>query len=217
MRDRFVLRWVVVGTIGTVLGLGAAGFIGLMGLAAESFSAAVTAGIMFGLAIGVTIGLAQGLLLSGRVEGISSTRWAVYTSAGAALAWAVVAYPIGQLADIGADPGWTARVLGAIVVGLPAGGIVGFVQWRELGRVVPDSWTSIVIQAFAWMIGALILVVADGLLRDQAAQITAVGLAALALAVAGAVVGLIQGIALNRMLPSAAHEITAKGRMAPMP
>lgn len=206
MRFRFLIRWMAIGVIGTVVGLGAAGFVGLMGLAAESFSAAVTAGIMFGAAIGVSIGLAQGIVLSGRLEDISSSRWATYTAAGAALAWAAVAYPIGRLAEAGADPTWATRLLWAVAIGLAGGAIVGFVQWLELRRVVPNSWISVVAQAVAWMVGAFILAVADGLIGDDISEIPAIALAAAGLALAGAVVAFVQGSALDRLLPPVSTE-----------
>ncbi len=203
MRHTFLVRWIAIGVIGTVVGLGAGGFVGLMGLAAESLSAAVSAGIVFGAAIGVSIGLAQGLVLSGRLETISASRWATYTAAGAALAWAAVAFPISRLAAVGADPSWTTRLLWSVAIGLAAGGIVGVLQWLELRRALPSSSITIAAQAVGWMIGALVLTTADGLIRDNIEDISAIGLGAVALALAGAVVALAQGVALDRILPKA--------------
>ena len=211
MRYGFVLRWMAIGAIGTVVGLGAAGFVGLMGLAAESMSAAVSAGVVFGAAIGVSIGLAQGLVLSRRNEQISASRWATYTAVGAAVAWAAVAYPIGQLAEVGADPTWTERLLWSVAIGLAAGGIVGFVQWLELRRTVADSWQTIAVQAFAWMVGALILVGADGVIGEDVAELTSIGIAAAALALAGTVVASIQGAALDRMIPASTAKPAKQG------
>lgn len=214
MRGKFLVRWIGVGAIGTLLGLGAGGFVGLMGLAAESISAAITAGLVFGAAIGVSIGLAQGMILSSRLENVSASRWASFTALGAAAAWAVVAYPIGRLAEVGSDPSWTTRLLGAVAVGFVAGGIVGLVQWFELERALPGSKSTILIQAAAWVPGALILAVVDGVIRTDLGEPGAVAVAAAALVAAGAVVALVQGLALDRRLP---EPVSPPSTRAPAP
>ena len=205
MRNGFVIRWTMIGAVGTVVGLSVAGFIGLMGLAAESFLAALTSGIVFGATIGVSIGLAQGSVLARHVEGLSPTRWATYTAVGAALAWAVVAYPIGQLAIEGLEPGWTERILWSIAIGLVAGGIVGLIQWLDLRLLVSHSLTTIASQAIAWSVGAVILGTVDGLIRTELSERAGLLAAAGALFVAGATVGLIHGAFVQRMLPSEQH------------
>lgn len=201
MRNGFVTRWTAIGVIGTVVGLGVAGFVGLMGLAADSFGASVTSGLVFGATIGVSIGLAQGSLLARRVDGLSPTRWAVFTAAGAAVAWAVVAYPIGQLAIEGVEPGWTERILWSIAIGVTAGGIVGFVQWLDLRHRVPDSRATVAVQAGAWAVGAVVLGTIDGLVSTDVSEPTGLVLVAAALCVAGGAVGLIQGLFLQRLVP----------------
>lgn len=201
MRNGFVIRWTAIGAIGTVIGLGVAGFVGLMGLAAESLMASVTSGLVFGATIGVSIGLAQGAVLAGRVDGLSPTRWATHTAGGAAVAWAVVAYPIGQLAIEGVEPSWPERILWAIAIGVAAGGIVGFIQWLDLRHHVPDSRATIASQAAAWSVGAVILGTIDGLVGTELSEPTGVLLVAGALLLAGATVGLIQGIFLRGLIP----------------
>ena len=107
---------------------------------------------------GLSVGAAQAAVLRRHAAGVDGRRWVRATMVGAAFAWFVgmgggalmgssVAPP--ALLVVVLVPGWTAALLA-----------MGFLQWRVLRATVPRSARWVPVNAGAWLLGVMIVVVA---------------------------------------------------------
>lgn len=107
---------------------------------------------------GLSVGVAQATVLRRTLPEVDRRRWVRATALGAAFAWFVgmgggalmgssVAPPLLLLVVM--VPAWTAALLA-----------MGFLQWRVLRETVPHSGRWVPVNAGAWLLGVMIVVVA---------------------------------------------------------
>lgn len=106
---------------------------------------------------GLSVGVAQASVLRRHAAGVDGRRWIRATVVGAAFAWFV---GMGGGALMGSSvapalllvvmvPAWIAALLA-----------MGFLQWRVLRHTVPRSGRWVPVNAGAWLLGVMIVVVA---------------------------------------------------------
>ena len=107
---------------------------------------------------GLSVGAAQAAVLRRHAAGVDGRRWIRATVVGAAFAWFV---GMGGGALMGSSVAPTAVLL---VVMVPAWTVallaMGFLQWRVLRDTVPRSGRWVPVNAGAWLLGVMIVVVA---------------------------------------------------------
>jgi hypothetical protein len=203
-------RWVLANSLAELVGLGATFAIG-MGLFSgldETSGAAPT--IMSALLMtssgvieGVVVGLAQWWVLRDLWPAISWRSWAPATVVGALVAWFLGSLPMTLAGLSGADQGQpvqepeaAAMTLLAAGMGLVAGLVLAFPQWRVLRTTARRAWLWLPANSVAWAAGMPIIFAAVDLAIERGTVVGGVVTMAVALLVAGAVVGAIHGTAL---------------------
>jgi deazaflavin-dependent oxidoreductase (nitroreductase family) len=197
LRGRLLLRrWIAWATIGEACGFAVPAVVGAATVdvsAAISFAALLAAGAVEG----AMLGAAQAHVLRQAVPGLPSGRWTARTSAAAVLAYALGLTP-STLAGSWPRP---ALIAFAAVAGVVLLVSIGAAQWTVLRDHVPHAARWIAITAGAWLAGlAAFLVVATPLWQPgQPLWLTVLigGLAGLLMA---AVVAVLTGIGLTRLL-----------------
>ncbi len=204
------LRWVLANGIGELLGLGGTFAIGLvlftkMGEPQNALQALGMAALMTssGLLEGTVVGLAQWAVMRRPFPRLGRGVWVGATIAGALVAWALGSVPM-TVASLGAQaeqaagpepPQWIV-LLAAGGMGLAAGAILGWPQWRALRRIVWGAGLWIPANSLAWAVGMPIVFSAVDLAQQSGSTGGAVATMAAAVALTGAVVGAIHGLAL---------------------
>ncbi|HTS79524.1 MAG TPA: hypothetical protein VMH40_02900 [Myxococcaceae bacterium] len=208
-------RWILANALGELLGLGGVAF--LAGatlpamerlLAGSSLRPLVAAGwlVALGAFEGWVVGHAQALALSGTA--IVARAWVRATVLGAVLAWAlgmlpstVMAFlPHAQDAAAGPGPSRLVRLFLASSLGLVAGPILAAVQVRELRRVARRPGLWLLANALGWALGMPPVFAGIRALALHGPRPGVLLGCAAALFGAGAVVGLVEGLFLVRML-----------------
>jgi hypothetical protein len=208
-------RWVGANALGEALGLGGTALVGAalfpalgdgVGLLSALGVAAVA--IAAGTAIeGLAVGTAQWLILRRPLPGIDWRTWAGATALGAGVAWTFGMLP-STLMSIGQDAGQgTATEPSAAIVyalafamGLVLGPVLGCAQWMVLRRHVRGAGLWMPANALAWAFGMVIVFAGVSAVFDRGVSPGSLALAILSLAVTGAVVGGIHGLALVRLV-----------------
>jgi hypothetical protein len=208
-RNIFWLQWVAANSFAEFVGLGG---VALLGFAIfQRFGEPHGAAQSIGLAV-VMVALGA---LEGAVVGMAQARlpelrgWVSATMVGAAVAWAMGMVPstyfsfneVPSPSPVN-EPSLSMILLLAALLGLIAGPLLAFFQWRKLRKVVPHGaalWLPA--NAAAWALGMPII-----FLGAQANEITSnLGtiaiLVSLSLLSAGAVVGAIHGRVLLWLIP----------------
>jgi hypothetical protein len=209
-KDRSLwIRWVGANALAELLGLGATFGVGVFlftrlgqpqGLAALGMLLLTTA---TGVLEGTIVGLLQWSVLRRPFPQVTRRAWLVATLVGALIAWFLGSLPA-TLMDMGADqaqapaqePETWLMLLMAAAMGLVLGLILGLPQWRVLRRAVGRAWVWLPANSVAWALGMPIIFAAVDLAYRVASVWGAVGVMALALAITGAAVGAVHGLAL---------------------
>jgi hypothetical protein len=205
-------RWVLVNALAEMIGLGA--------------SALLTAGffirweeqlglwlgalvVILGSAVleGTAVGLGQWLVLRSVLPWLKARTWWLATAAGAFMAWTLGMIP-STLMNAGADAGTTPApemsdwlVYGlAALMGLVLGPVLGVPQWLVLRRHVARAGWWVIANAVAWVAGMAIIFFVVSLVPAGDLTPATVVIVLGGLALAGAVVGAIHGIALVWLL-----------------
>jgi hypothetical protein len=203
------LRWVGANALAELLGLGATFAIGVLlftrlgeprGLAAIGMLLLMTAS---GVPEGAIVGLLQWSVLCRPFPRVARRAWLVATLAGALVAWFLGSLPA-TLIDVGADqaqapaqePETWLMLLMAAAMGLLLGLILALPQWRVLRRAVGRAWVWLPANSAAWALGMPIIFAAVDLAYRAGTIWGALGVMALALALTGAAVGAVHGLAL---------------------
>ena len=207
-RNKFWQRWVIANALGELLGLGTVAAVGFFvfqssgeptGVAQALAFAAVF--ILLGAVEGLVIGLAQQWVLRTLLPSVRG--WVLATVVGAMVAWAVGMVPstVGNVLQHGAtttqasfEPPLVLILLLAAGLGAVAGPLLAAFQWLSLRRVVPGkAWQWLPANAAAWALGmpAIFLGAQANELTSSAAAIAC--LVALAIFIAGALVGAVHG------------------------
>ena len=137
--------------------------------------------------------------------------WVVATVVGAVIAWFLGSLPSTLIDMGGQQTGAASQEPPAIVVSLLAAGmglflgaVLGIPQWLVLRRVVKGAWLWIPANCLAWALGMpVIFAMVDRAYAVYAAGSIAGAVVVLAgtLALAGAVVGAVHGLALVKLAP----------------
>lgn len=212
-------RWVAANALGEVLGLGVSALIGLaffpaLGEGAGLLPALAVAAVAIaaGTAVeGLTVGTTQWLVLRRPLPGITWATWAGATAAGAGIAWTLGMLPSTLLSlnqEAGQAPAAepSALVVYALAfgMGLVLGPVLGFAQWLVLRRHVAGAGLWMPANALAWACGMVLIFVGVSAVFDRGGP-SGIVFAILCLAMAGAVVGGIHGLALVRLVKGRAH------------
>jgi hypothetical protein len=203
------LRWVGANALAELLGLGATFAIGVFlftrlgepqGLAAIGMLLLMTAS---GLIEGTVVGLLQWSVLRRPFSRVTRRAWLVATWIGALVAWFLGSLPA-TLTDMGADQAqapaqepetWLMLTMAA-AMGLVLGVILALPQWRVLRQDIERAWVWLPANSAAWALGMPIVFAAVDLAYRAGTVGGAVGVMALALALTGAAVGAVHGLAL---------------------
>jgi hypothetical protein len=208
-------RWVVANALGELIGLGG---VGLLATAlvptvqrvvpAGAARPLVTAILLVALGSfeGWVVGTAQALALAG--TGVDARAWVRATVLGAVLAWAVGMVPstvialLGHSGDAapGAGPTLALRLVLAAGLGVVAGPLLAAVQVPVLRRYAPRAWRWLLANALGWAAGMPLVFAAVRNVAVHLREPGAIALSLAALAFAGGLVGLVEGLFLVRLL-----------------
>jgi hypothetical protein len=215
MYNRFWWRWVAANSSAELLGLGTVAAVGYV-LASRvgephGFSEAMSWAsmlVLLGAFEGLVVGWAQARVLKARLPEL--TGWVRASIVGAVLAWIIGMVPstimsLNQSTDTTPPPeiGEALQLVLAAGMGLVAGPILAFFQWRSLRHQVARAGWWLPANALAWAVGMPIIFLgahASSYLTDKISVALAVGVA---LAAAGAAVGAIHGRFLLWLVPEA--------------
>jgi len=208
------LRWVGANALGEMLGLGATLGIGYLVFArlGEPQNLAMSLlnfvlMVLSGAIEGAIVGWGQWWAMHPWFPRISRFSWLLATICGAMVAWFFGSLPF-TLIDMGSQSAETPAVepaqwmvlLAAAGVGLVAGAVLAFFQWRALRKSVHKAAWWLPANMLAWAAGMpLIFWGIDAIqkgMRPAAASLTLAGV----LLLTGAVVGAIHGAFLVRMV-----------------
>jgi hypothetical protein len=217
---RLWLRWVLANAVGEVVGLGITALVG--GLVV--FSLGEGSGVLatLGIAVlavvagtfveGTVVGTAQWLVLRRPLPRMRWRTWALATGAGAFLAWMLGMIPSTVL-SLGVGPSGggepqaepsQALVYGlAFLMGLTLGPVLGFAQWLVLRSYVRGAALWMPANALAWAFGMVVIFIGIDPAIGSGFGALAVAILVFTLALAGAVVGAVHGLALVRLLRTA--------------
>ena len=207
-RNKFWQRWVVANALGELVGLGTVAAVGFLLFQHAGEPANIGQALLFAAAFillgafeGIVIGLAQRQVLRTLLPSVRG--WVLATLVGAMVAWAVGMVPstVAALMQQGAtlsttspEPPLILVLVLASCLGAIAGPILAAFQWLSLRKVVrTKAWLWLPANAAAWALGmpAIFLGAQANELTSSTAAIAA--LVALAIFIAGAVVGAVHG------------------------
>ncbi len=210
------LRWVGANSLAELVGLGATFALDILILsrvAAAGTALASMVGILLvtatGAIEGTVVGLLQWSVLRRPFPLIARRAWVLATVMGAVVAWFLGSLP-STLMDMSAQetgvaapepPTWLILLLAA-GMGFFLGAVLGYPQYRVLRKVVAGAWIWIPANCLAWALGMPVIFASV----DRAYAAYESGSVAgtllifvVALALAGAVVGAVHGLALVRL------------------
>ena len=210
------LRWVGANSLAEMLGLGATFALDILILARVA-EAGTSLASLIGIALmaatgaveGTVVGLLQWAVLRRPFPTITRRAWVVATIVGAVVAWFLGSLP-STLMDMGSQdsgavaqepPAWVVMLLAA-GMGLFLGAVLGYPQYRVLRKTVDRAWIWIPANCLAWALGMpIIFALVDRAYAAYAGGSVAGAVAVLAgaLALAGAAVGAVNGVALVKL------------------
>ncbi|MBN1400543.1 MAG: hypothetical protein JXA74_06880, partial [Anaerolineae bacterium] len=209
-RTRLWARWVLANTVGKLLGLGATFAIGAglfsgladaPGLGPALLSAALMTAT--GALEGAIVGLAQWSVLQRALAGVQRRAWVVATILGAVVAWLLGSIPMTLTSlssetpsSAGQEPPQAVVLALAAAMGLAAGLILSAWQWRALRRHASGAWRWLPANALAWAVGMPLIFAGVDWAQKAGSVAGAVLVMAGCIALAGALVGAIHGVAL---------------------
>jgi hypothetical protein len=210
------LRWVGANALAELVGLGATFALDIL-IISQIQAAGTLLAALVGIALiaatgaveGSIVGLLQWSVLRRPFPAVARRAWVVATVAGAVIAWFLGSLP-STLVDMGAQetgavaqepPAWLILLLAA-GMGLFLGAVLGYPQYRVLRKFVAGAWIWIPANGVAWALGMPIIFASV----DRAYAVYESGsvagtllIFAAALALAGATVGAVHGLALVKL------------------
>lgn len=152
---------------------------------------------------GVIVGLAQWSVLRRAIAGVSRRTWVAATVIGAVIAWLCSSIPM-TMASLSADnaspamqePSQAVVLLMASGLGLVAGLVLSAAQWAALRGHVGRAWRWLPANALAWAAGMPLIFAGIDLAQKGGSALAGVLVMGATIAIAGAVVGAVHGIAL---------------------
>jgi len=218
----FWWRWVAANAVGELIGLGGVAGAGYLFIALfgepESIIHGIGTALFFVLAgsfEGYVLGLAQGKVLRLRIPTLEG--WVKATVVGAVVAWALGMTPsmimsFVQPATPEAPPDMSTGLRMALAAGLgmAAGPLLAFFQWRVLRNYLAKAAWWLPANALAWAVGMPVLFAGVHGADAMPSKALAVLAAAATIAAAGAVVGAIHGAVLLWLCRAAIHREAAR-------
>ncbi|NJN55509.1 MAG: hypothetical protein HC804_12590 [Anaerolineae bacterium] len=208
-------QWVAANSLAEVIGLGGSALIGALlfqwlGETAVSTLILAVVMILCGTFMeGVLVGLLQWHVLQRPFPSMSRTSWVRATAVGAAVAWTLGMIPstvMNLTADTSSTPPTEPSnlvVYGlAAAMGLLLGPILALPQWTVLRHYVKSAGWWIPANSLAWAGGMIIVFMGTSLIPPEGITPGIALLLLVTLAVAGAVVGAVHGLALVWFLRS---------------
>lgn len=204
--------WIAANTVGELLGLGVAALITITVARTQAVPPAaeiliVTAAFLaIGAYEGAIVGGAQWLVLRRVLPSVGGKQWIGATVVGAIVAWMLGRIP-SALADgnggAAAEPSLPVILVLSAAAGAVLGVILGVAQWVVLRDHVRHAGMWIGANALAWAVGMPLIFLAAGIPSAQTPALAIGALALVAIGVAGAVVGAIEGVFLRLLLRAA--------------
>ncbi len=205
MLTRLWLPWIFANAWAELAGLGAVAGVGYLvasrvGEPSSTFAAFALAATFVGLGAmeGFVVGVAQNQVLLKALPAVSG--WVRATVIGAMASWAIGMLPSTIMSILDHQPDGappeisdSLSLLLAAGLGLVAGPMLAFFQWRQLRGLVPHAWLWLPANSLAWAAGMPVIFTAAHLASQQTRWQAAVATLGLALALAGAIVGAIHG------------------------
>lgn len=191
-------RWVGAFVIGELVGFIPPALTGALLASLGASDVMLVVGLTIaGMGEGAALGTAQAHVLGTRWPALSRRRWVVATTASAALAWLV------GMGGSALASGLDVAPLVAIAVLAPSALLalasMGFLQWRVLRTVVPDSARWVPINTGAWLVGVMIPVAALSAVPNSWPTAVHVVVAVASAVAMGLVVGSITGLTLETL------------------
>jgi hypothetical protein len=214
------LRWVGANSLAELVGLGATFALDILILtqvAAIGTALASLVGIVLlaatGAIEGAVVGVLQWSVLRRPFPAIARRAWVTATVIGAVIAWFLGSLP-STLMDMGSqqtdaaaqEPPFLVIMLLAAGMGLVLGAVLATPQYRVLSKAVQGAWIWIPANCLAWALGMPVIFasVDRAYAAYEAGSIAGTLLIfAVALALAGAVVGAVHGVALVKLAGNA--------------
>ena len=212
---RFWWRWIVANALAELLGLGAVAALAYVAVTmvgephGPRWALVLAAALVVSGAVeGLVVGFAQARVLRQRLPHLQG--WVRATVVGAVAAWALGMIPstvmsINAPGNSGQPPeiGEPLRLLLAACLGLVAGPVLAFFQWRILRRyIVKGAAWWLPANALAWAAGMPVVFAGAHLSAFTSSPLLIVPCVALSLLAAGGLVGTIHGRVLVGLLSS---------------
>lgn len=201
------MRWSVATLAGEVIGFGLVGVLAFYiatSIPEDHRLLTATLIVAAGAIEGIALGTAQTWVLQRALHDGELGEWVVATTGGALAGWAL-GMPFGQYASESGMPA-SALPFAALGLLLVMGTVMGWLQWLVLRRHVGASRGWILASAVAWSVGLVPAYAMVSLLGPEHPTWLVVAVTAAAGLLMGALVGIITGAALVR--------IVARGRPA---
>lgn len=210
MNRRFYLRWIAANSLAELLGLGPTFALDILFFTQlpEPKRLLPAVGLILlttatGAVEGTVVGLLQWSVLRAPLPRVTRREWLLATLAGALVAWFLGSLP-STLIGLGGDSSGAAAqepetwlmMLLAAGMGLFLGLILALPQWIVLRRHARRAWVWLPANAAAWALGMPIIFAAVDLAYQAGTIPGAAGIMAAALALTGAIVGAVHGVAL---------------------
>jgi hypothetical protein len=211
-------HWVVANGWGELVGLGGSAAVAflVLGTADDAGVLRVIGNAAFIVVVstlleGGVVGVAQWRVLTRVLPRLTRARWIYATALGALVAWTMGMVPstimsLQETTGAAGPPelGMAATIGLGFLMGLAAGPVLGFFQWRELRHHVARAIWWIPANALAWACGMAIIMAGSSAVPAGATAATVVAAVALTILAAGAAAGAIHGLVLIRLLPTSA-------------
>jgi hypothetical protein len=222
----FWWRWVAANSAGELVGLGGVAALGYLAssLTGEHAGVAQTLGMAILLVLagsfeGFVLGYFQANVLKLRIPMLEG--WVKGTVVGTVVAWGLGMMPstimnLLQIATSEPTPivSTGLRMIMAAGLGLVAGPVLAYFQWRVLRHYVPKAHWWLPANALAWAVGMPIIFAGVHVVVNTQVIALAVLAAGATIFAAGAAVGGIHGVALLLLCPNGVNRAAASLKLA---
>jgi hypothetical protein len=206
-------RWVLANALGELIGLGLTFIVGFGSILLIGEPQGVVVAIGLGLLMvasgaieGVIVGSAQWWAMHRYFPTISHKSWVAATIIGALVAWTFGSIPTtimsmntDPIAASPVEPDLIFMLLMAGLMGALLGIILALAQWLVLRKHMNNAWWWLPANSAAWLLGMPIVFAAVDLAQKAESPAHALFIFAGALALTGAIVGSVHGIALVKL------------------
>lgn len=204
------IRWILANALGELFGLGLTFLIGfgstlLIGEPQDNWLAVGMGLLMIasGGIEGVIVGYAQWWAMRKNFPDINRKTWMAATLIGALVAWTFGSIPTtmmsmntDQIGTPAVEPELHLMLLMAGLMGALLGIILALAQWLVLRKYVRNAWWWLPANSLAWLLGMPVVFAAVDLAQKAGSIVQALLIFVMALALTGAIVGAVHGIAL---------------------